>query len=210
MDTEGLIKIARSGDYYSKSTLVYDAHLRWLMSYVSKLEGGKMVECGVARGGCIALCHKANPDMEIIGLDSWEPMPDISEKDDAEKCKPWVGTPTSGKIEDVKNSYQKLDASDKNLTLIKGFFESTIPENIHLLENLDILRIDSDFYDSIIFCLRHLYDKVNGGGLVIFDDWHFNNKGVKAAMDEFFEERGISPEIHIHTRGAGPAYFFKS
>jgi len=204
------IKTAKAGGYYTRLTLVYDVHLKWLMDYVSKLDTGKMIECGVARGGCIALCHLANPNMKILGLDSWEPMPDITEKDDEKKCKPWVNTPSSGKMEDVYKTYQKLGASTQNLTLIKGWLEETIPQNKELFEELDILRIDTDFYSSIIFTLRNLYDKVKSGGLIILDDWHFNPKGVRCAVNEFFEERGINPEMCIHKDGAGPAYFYKN
>jgi hypothetical protein len=204
-----IVRKAKEGDYYTRTTLVYDVHLEWLMNYVPKLGNGKMVECGVARGGCIALCHKANPDLQIIGLDSWEPMPEITEKDDTEKCTPWVGTMTSGQIEDVKKSYEKLGASDENLKLIKGWFDDTIPANIDLFDDLDILRIDSDFYESVIFCLRQLYPKLKSGGLVILDDWHFNPKGVRAAVNEYLDEIGYKPNIQVHTNGAGPAYFYK-
>ena len=119
MNYREVIRKAKAGDYYTRTTLVYDVHLQWLMDYVSTLGKDKMVEAGVARGGCIALCHLANPEMEIIGLDSWEPMPDITGRDDAQKCKPWVGTPTSGKIEDVQKSYDKLGESSKNLKQLK-------------------------------------------------------------------------------------------
>ena len=205
-----IIAKAKEGDLYSRTTMVYDVHLEWLMKYVSKKGKIKMVEVGVARGGCLALCHIANPEMNIIGLDSWEPMPAITEKDDIEKCNQWVGKLTSGKIEDVKKSYIKLGANDKNLTLIKGWVEDTIPANIGLLEDLDILRIDTDFYESIIFTLENLYPKLKDNGLVILDDWHFNPKGVQGALREFFEKNNINHKISIHTSGAGPAYFFKT
>jgi hypothetical protein len=206
---KNIVKKAKSGDYYSRTTLVYDVHLEWLMKYVEKLEDGKMIEAGVARGGCLALCHYANPKLKIIGLDSWEPMPPATEKDDRAKCDPWTGTMTCGKIEDVATSYKKLGASSKNLTLIKGWLEDTIPNNINMFENLDILRIDTDLYSSVIFTLRSLFPKVKSGGLIILDDWHFNPKGVRGAVNDYFKEQDIDPEIHIHTKGAGPAYFFK-
>lgn len=209
MNYKGIVQKAKAGDYYGRTTLVYDVHLEWLMNYVSKLKNGKMVECGVARGGCIALCHLANPNMEIIGLDSWEPMPNITEKDDESKCKPWVNTITSGNINDVEKSYKKLGASNKNLKLIKGWLEDTIPQNIDKFDNLDILRLDTDFYESILFSLRELYPKVKSNGLIILDDWHFNPKGVRGALNDFFEEQGVKHEIHIHKKGSGPAYFFK-
>ena len=204
---KNIIKKAKSGDYYTKTTLVYNIHLEWLMNFVENKGEIKMIECGVARGGCLALCHIANPEMKIYGLDSWEGMPEITEKDDFDKCNPWVGC-VNGKIEDVAKSYGLLGASDKNLTLIKGWIQDTIPKNLELFEDLDILRIDTDFYESIIFCLKTLYSKVKKGGLIIFDDWHFNPKGVQGAAKEFFHEIGINPSLHKHDNH-GPVWFFK-
>lgn len=203
-----VIQKAKAGGYYTKATLVYAPHLNWLMNYVSGKGDIKMVECGVARGGCLALCHYANPDMKIFGLDSWEPMPEITDKDDAAKCSPWVGTMTCGKIEDVQKSYDLVGASSKNLKLLKGWIQDTIPENQKLFDDLDILRIDTDFYESILFCLRTLYPKLKSGGLVIFDDWYFNPKGVQSAAKEFFEEAGINPQLQQHDN-VGPVWFFK-
>ncbi len=210
MNYKNKIIKAKEGGQYTRTTLVSPVHLEWLMKYVSNLGTGKMVECGVARGGCLALCHLANPSLQIIGLDSWELMPQITEKDDKEKCSPWVGKPTSGKIEDVQKSYNKLGASSKNLKLIKGWIEDTIPQNIDLFENLDILRIDTDFYNSVYYALDKLYPQLKPGGLVILDDWHFNPKGVRGAVNDFFKKNNIKEQIAVHEKGRGPAYFFKS
>jgi len=211
MNKQELIKRAKAGDYYERPTLVYDKHLSWLMDYVPTLGSGKMVEAGCARGGCLAICHAANPDLNIIGLDSWEAMPPITEgKDDPEKCNPWVGTMTCGVIGDVKKNYDILGANDTNLTLLKGWLEDTIPANIELFEDLDILRIDTDHYKSIKFCLDYLYPKLKTGGVIIFDDWFFNPKGVQGAAIEYFKENNLTmPELKMHSNNFGPTYFFK-
>ena len=203
------IKKAKAGNYYSRSTLVFDKHLLWLMNYVSDLEDAVMVETGVARGGCLALCHLENSLLKIYGFDSWEPMPDCSDKDDIEKCKPWVGTESSGKIEDVEKSYHHLGADNTNLSLVKGWLEDTLPQASYLHRGIDILRIDTDHYQSVFYTLQELYKHVNEGGLIILDDWHFNPKGVRGALNDFSDLLGISFEITIHEEGKGPAYFFK-
>jgi predicted O-methyltransferase YrrM len=189
-------------------TLVSPVHLEWLANYVKKLGKGKLVECGVARGGCLALLHKANPDLRIIGLDSWEGMPSITEEDDTSKCKKWVGSKW-GDETDVYKTYDFIGSSPKNLTLIKGWVEDTIPENISLFNDLDVLRIDTDFYNSVKFCLDYLYPKLKNGGLVILDDWHYNPKGVRKAVNDFLIENQIEASIKVHENGRGPAYFFK-
>lgn len=206
-----LIKKAKKGSLYERPTLVYDVHLEWLLPYIEKLGKAKMVELGVARGGCIALCSKVNPELEVIGCDSWEGMPDITDKDDKEKCQQWVGSKW-GSEKNVYETYKLFNAPTDKLTLLKGYFEDTLPKNIHLFNNLDILRIDCDFYVAVKYCLEMLYDKVKSGGLIIFDDWAFNNKGVKGAWIDFCKSKNISVntiKIIVHTVGAGPGYFFK-
>lgn len=206
-----LIQQVKKGSTFERLTLVYDKHLEWLLPYVKKLGKAKMTELGVAKGGCIALCSKVNPELEIIGCDSWEGMPEITDKDDKNKCEQWVGSKWGTK-EDVYQTYKLLNAPVDKLTLLKGWFNDTLPKNINLFDNLDILRIDSDFYESVKYCLEMLYDKVKPGGLIIFDDWHFNPKGVRGAWNDFCISKNItanSIKIFIHTDGAGPGYFFK-
>ena len=206
-----LIKKAKKGNINTRATLVYDKHLAWLLPYVEKLGKSKMTELGVARGGCIALCSKVNHELTVIGCDSWESMPNITEKDDKSKCSKWVGSKW-GTIEDVYETYKKFNAPTDKLTLLKGWFEDTLPKNLELFNNLDILRIDCDFYKSVKYCLDMLYDKVKSGGLVIFDDWSFNPKGVIGAFHDFLKSRNIpieSIKIKVHAKGAGPGYFFK-
>jgi asparagine synthase (glutamine-hydrolysing) len=203
-----LIHKLKKGSTHSRRTLVSPAHLNWLANYVKTLGNGKMVECGVARGGCIALCNKANPNLTIIGLDSWEGMPGPTEEDDKSKCQRWVGSKW-GTEEDVYASYKLIESSSNNLTLIKGWFDKTIPNNIELFNDLDILRIDSDLYTSVKFCLETLYDKVKPKGLIILDDWHFNPSGVRKAVNDFLDNRNINVDIHVHEKGRGPSYFFK-
>ena len=146
--------------------------------------------------------------MIVIGLDSFQGMPAITNQDNAQKCSPWVGS-ENGKAIDVYTSYSMIAADTKNLKLLEGWFEDTIPANIHLFDNLDILRIDSDFYKSVKYCLETLYDKVRPGGVIIFDDWHFNPDGVRTAAAEFLHKRDIKVNIIPHEQGRGPAYFVK-
>jgi hypothetical protein len=154
MNVSGTIQMLKGQN--PSRTLVSPVHLTWLMNHIDNLSSPlphKMVECGVARGGCIAMCSKKNPDMIVIGLDSFQGMPEITSQDNAQKCKPWVGS-ENGKEADV-------------------------------------------------------YDKVRPGGVIIFDDWHFNPEGVRTAAAEFLNERDIKVNIIPHEPGRGPAYFIK-
>jgi hypothetical protein len=60
-----------------------------------------------------------------------------------------------------------------NVTLIKGFFHNTlIPENIDNIGEIAVLRLDGDWYESTMTCLKHLFPKVVKGGLIILDDYY--------------------------------------
>jgi len=158
------------------------------------------VECGVAKGGCLALMsYTAGNNNKIYGFDSFEGMPDITEKDisDYNKSNIYggfgsVGDNLSGGIENVYNTFKTLNIAMKNTTLIKGFFKDTlnIPENIDSIGNIGVLRLDGDWYESTLICLEKLYDKVVVGGIIIIDDYgHWI--GAKRATDEFRAKHNI-------------------
>ena len=226
-----IINILKGPLPYSHSTskcFVTRPHLEWLGKYIKNLENAKMIECGVAKGGCIAFCHKVNPNLNIFALDSWDIIPEEVTNNDAPHCHNYVGTKW-GDISDIEETYNLIGASTENLTLIKGYFEDTIPDNINLFNDIDILRLDCDYYEPIMYCLESLYDSVKSGGIIILDDWHFNPKGVQGAVYDFLNRRNIKVVIDSHDpccvnksfgfginktlcnlgHGRGPAYFIK-
>jgi len=213
--------------------LSWPPHLFWLANYVKDNKSNKMVECGVARGGTLALCHKVRPEMQIIGMDSWDVVRGatdpggVTSVDDQQKCNKWIGS-RWGTMGEVYETYNMIQSSYENLTLIKGYFNDTMSKNMHLLNDIDILRLDCDYYDPITMCFELLYDNVKKGGVIILDDWHFNPSGVQGALEDFLEKRNINVIIHTHApnkcchnvsfskkakyrcnRGSGPAYFIK-
>lgn len=163
------------------------------------------VECGVAKGGCLALmAHVAGENNKIYGFDSFEGMPAITSKDLGNYNKSniytgfgKVGDNLSGGIESVYTTFKKLNVDMNHTTLIKGFFKDTlnIPENIENIGKIGVLRLDGDWYESTKICLEKLYDKVIDGGIIIIDDYgHW--VGSKRATDEFRSEKNIlSPLI---------------
>ncbi len=162
------------------------------------------VECGVARGGCLALmtCF-AGPDNEIFGFDSFDGMPNITDKDigDYNKSNPLtgcgkVGDNLSGGIDNVYKTFRELQLDMTHVKLIKGYFNETLAvrDNIDCLGKIAILRLDGDWYESTKICLDKLYDKVIVGGIIIIDDYgHW--VGAKNATDEFRTTYNISSPL---------------
>jgi len=156
------------------------------------------VECGVAKGGCLALMASISNN-RIYGFDSFEGMPPITDKDISDYNKSDIlngygkpGDNLSGGIENVYKTFQDLNINMKNVRLIKGYFNETlnIKENIDCIEEIGVLRLDGDWYDSTLICLEKLYDKVVLGGVIIIDDYgHWI--GAKRATDDFRAKHNI-------------------
>lgn len=162
------------------------------------------VECGVAKGGCLAMMKYASGNNnKIFGLDSFEGMPDITNEDidNYNKSCPLngfgkVGDNLSGGIDNVYKTFNCLNLNMNNVELIKGFFQDTlqIQENIDNIGEIAVLRLDGDWYESTKICLEKLYDKVIEGGIIIIDDYgHW--VGAKKATDEFREKNNIKSPL---------------
>jgi hypothetical protein len=57
-------------------------------------------------------------------------------------------------------------------------------------ENISILRLDTDWYESTYHELKHLYPLLSLNGIFIADDYgHW--KGAKEAIDKYFKENNF-------------------
>ncbi len=88
--------------------------------------------------------------------------------------------------------------------MVKGWFTDTIP--ISEVGAIALLHLDCDLYESVKFCLEHLYDNVIEGGYIVIDDYGYWS-GCKAAVDEFIKYRNLKVElIRVDSQGV---YFYK-
>jgi hypothetical protein len=95
----------------------------------------------------------------------------------------------------------------KNVTLIKGWFNETLPPFIlaHQQERLGFLHIDCDLYSSTKTIFELLEDKIHPGCVIVFDEY-FNypgwREGEYKAFQEFLARTGLSYEyIGYHRFG---------
>ena len=149
-----------------------------------------VAEFGVFQGRTIKIARETLDDsFKIFGFDSFEGMPNITNKDLGEynKCDPtfWVGKLNEDGINSVYNTFNTLGINFDNVKLIKGFFEDTITDDvIDELGEIAVLRLDSDWYKSTKFCIEKLYNNVVNNGVILIDDYGFFI-GCKNAIDEF-------------------------
>jgi len=193
---------------------------------------GVYVECGVAAGAqIIAMLYGANK--LVFAFDSFEGIPLPSNRDDQmpgiimltkaeQKALPDPGKQallTSGAtvvsiddfLDNIRMAFSE-NLSDYNsrikynLYTVQGWFEETVtdlPDRM-LFEDIAILRLDGDLYNSTWVCLQHLFEKVIKGGVVIIDDWQL--PGCQAACKEYFALIGYEPDYKFISN---IAYFFK-
>jgi O-methyltransferase len=181
---------------------------------VARQIGGAFVECGVWRGGAsilAALRFRSHGQLRPIWLfDSFEGLPPPREID-GPAAAAWASDPHGSNYKDnfAADEGEVLDALarfDVDAHVVKGWFDDTLPVERDRLAPIALLRIDGDWYDSVLCCLTNLYDKVAPGGWVILDDYYYWD-GCALAVHEFLARRKLPHRIVT----AGPtAYFVKS
>jgi len=113
---------------------------------------------------------------------------------------------TSHSKQQVENNLNNWGLNKFNIELVEGWVQNSIPLVNDRIEKIAILRLDMDVYHPTIYTLEMWWDKISDGGIVIIDDWALD--GVRTACNEFFEQKGINPEIHT-IQNSTPTYFFK-
>jgi hypothetical protein len=93
------------------------------------------------------------------------------------------------------SSLEEVQKNISNNTEVKNikYHVGDILQNTVFPEKIAILRLDTDWYESTAFELKHFYDKVVPGGVIIIDDYgHW--MGCRRAVDEFLL---LHPEIKL-------------
>ena len=163
---------------------------------------GDVVECGVGRGVTLlmwaTLCHEEKGERRIWGFDSFEGFPDPTAEDDSER-KPQKGEWNVGTIRDMHKMLVNAGFADlwlrTRVTLVKGFFKESLAK--YTGDKIALLHIDADLYQSYKTVLEELYDKVQPGGVIAFDEYmgsfeHHGFPGAKKAVDEFFADKDVT------------------
>jgi hypothetical protein len=173
--------------------------------YVSRHDiPGDVVECGVWRGGsmqAVARTLMAHGDTarDLHLFDTYEGMPPPSERDtrrqDERTAAELMATESRqdslvwavATLDDVQDGMAQVGYPAERVHFVKGKVEDTIPE--HAPEQISILRLDTDWYESTVHELEHLYPRLSSGGVVLFDDYGYW-EGAREAVDEFLDATG--------------------
>ncbi|MCW5680703.1 MAG: class I SAM-dependent methyltransferase [Xanthobacteraceae bacterium] len=183
-DTGDLMKL-RSFSVYTPRQAISDFLARYELFRQIKDVQGSVLEFGVFNGqGLMSYAHFSsilepnNLTREIVGFDTFEGFPDISDNDKR-------GDSALVKKGGLRaDSYERLQRaialSDRNrflghmpkTRLVKGDVLETLPkfldESRHLL--IALLYLDLDIYEPTKFVLENCLKRVPKGGIVAFDE----------------------------------------
>lgn len=170
---------------------------------------GVYVECGVWRGGsslAMLLAQRIKYGKvlrPVYMFDSFEGLPAPKERDG-----PLAGQWQKGETHDyfdncVANEDQVRKTMDhhgfienQDFFLRRGWFDTTVPAAVDELKErgVALLRLDGDWYDSTIVCLKHLEPLCSEHSCIIVDDY-FAWDGCARAVHDYLSEQNLPYRI---------------
>lgn len=174
--------------------------------------GGSVVECGVWRGGCALIMAEAmqrisGASREFYLYDTFTGMSEPTKYDTCsegeahhffKKSKKaagyvdWCYASFDEVMENIRNSPYPTEL----FHLVKGKVEDSLPGIAP--EQIALLRLDTDFYESTRHELIHLYPRLVSGGVLICDDYGFWD-GARKAVDEYIAMLETPPFLQVDT-----------
>jgi hypothetical protein len=150
---------------------------------------GLICEFGVFEGQTISYIAKQVPDRNVFGFDSFKGLPET-----------WRGPFQRG----VFSMGGRLPSVPANVTLIKGWFDATLPTFAAEHDGpAALLHVDCDLYSSTKCIFAHLGHRVVPGSVIVFDEY-FDYPGWQEhefrAFAEFVAQAGLSYEYLAYNR----------
>ena len=156
---------------------------------------GHYLEFGVFTGGTIRYIAKqlrkaGKPNASIHGFDSFEGLPEA-----------WSGFNLGRSAFSLGG---KLPRVPPNVVLHKGWFSDTIPKwRTQVAGPIAFMHIDCDLYSSTVELLDGIYERLQPGTVVVFDEYfNFPNweQHEYKAWSEFVARRGMTYEYIAYSR----------
>jgi hypothetical protein len=166
---------------------------RYVLSQIPEKVDGLFLEFGVYKGDSINRMADLRSDVRWYGFDSFEGLPEA-----------W----TLGARKGAFNVGGILPAVRGNVTLVKGFFEETLPHFVvqHRNERVVFMHVDCDLYSATKTVFDQLDGMLEPGAIIIFDEY-FNypdwENGEYKAFAEYVAATGRSFEYIAYVRTGG-------
>ena len=171
---------------------------------------GAVVECGVWKGGSMVLAAKrliaaGACDRELFLYDTFSGMTsptdidrDLNGDSAAELLRRDRSNPESHVVANaplalVQDNLRATRYPGDRIHFVQGPVETTLP--VVVPQQIALLRLDTDWYESTKHELIHLYPKLARGGVLIIDDYgHW--QGARRATDEYMSSLTFPLLLH--------------
>jgi O-methyltransferase len=161
---------------------------------------GDLIETGVWRGGATIFMRgvlKAYGDTNrtVWAADSFQglPAPDPARYPaDAGDTFHEKGGLAVG-VEQVKHNFERYGLLDDQVKFLVGWFKDTLPTAP--IDELAVMRLDGDLYESTWQAIEALYPKLAPGGYCIVDDYGDLVAQCQRAIHDYRDAHGITGEI---------------
>ena len=161
---------------------------------------GDLIETGVWRGGAsifmraVLLAH-GDLTRTVWLADSFQglPKPNAGRYPADRDDRLWAKTELAVSLDEVKANFDRYGLLDNQVQFLQGWFSDTLPGAP--IDQLAVLRLDGDMYESTRVALDSLYPKLSVGGYVIVDDYGAI-PACRKAVSDFRLENGVEEPIH--------------
>jgi O-methyltransferase len=160
---------------------------------------GSVVECGVWKGGSMmaaaltllrlgdhrdlylydtfdGMTEPTAYDVDVYGHKAADLLREQARTTSAKSI--WCYAPLQG----VREAIETTGYPESLVQFVKGPVEETIPKTVP--DQISLLRLDTDWYESTRHELEHLYPLLAPGGVLIIDDYG-HHLGCRKATDEY-------------------------
>jgi hypothetical protein len=167
---------------------------------------GDLIEAGVWRGGAsifmrgILKAHDVT-DRIVWVADSFQGLPpadpDRYPRESRLEFHKYGDLAVS--LEQVRENFNRYGLLDDQVRFLKGWFRDTLP--VAPIDELAVIRLDGDLYESTMDGLKNLYSKLSPGGFVIVDDYNAV-EACNAAVETFRLEHRVTEQL-VRIPGVG-------
>jgi hypothetical protein len=161
---------------------------------------GDFVECGVYRGGnailAAAIFAEKDPTRRVWLFDTFAGNTEPSLERDGisaftkhrELQRLEFNEWSYSSLQEVKQNFENFGLLSSTINFIEGDVRETLNEEINIPDQIAVLRLDTDWFDSTLVELETLYPRLihhKGGGVLIIDDYGYSS-GARDATEEYF------------------------
>ena len=209
-DDGAFMRIYKSVEPFTMSSIETILSLYRSVKYIVRNQiEGDVVICGAWKGGCAMLCaltllSLGQTDKKIYLYDTFCGMTKPTEKDksswglDAQRV--WQKHNNKNKndwccssLNETKKNLASTGYPQQNLCFVEGDIQESIPKIIP--QNISLLRLDTDFFESTQHELIHLFPLLLTKGVIHIDDYEMW-LGQQEAVNEYFKKHNIHILLH--------------